>query len=500
MAWGQKKKGTKVTLGPEWLDPNSHYPADEPPKPLQVDAVMGLIKQRNTFVMTGTGFGKSRISQMYWKLFSQSQKLKSLRSHYALGDNQVKGKVGQGYTAINLRKFTFTAKAASDIKKGKYNFIFLNNQRFTNLFHNTSFQDCLAMILVNEAHLLYGWGMVKSRKAKKSSTHKRHGDQAIFQPLDTGTSTFSDLLAPGAGGHPEQPEDPHKNIDILRAELTRPKIRILQFPMECSLKSVKDLTEMFGKKEDVVTTLIYSETQNTTLEVMKVNWKRVRRVIQIGQGNPSCVAQIIGCCGHNGQSGLAIMFVQPKRRSGLNTLEAIAKVDRTMDDVHGYIPMNCDDLNYLHKQNREIDKGFPACRCSNCAPEEAALLQANMMKLKVSNFEDLLDHPDNLTHKLLLTTNAPLKKSHPAQVSEAEKLSPALDHLAATLVGEFNTFFFKTYKNVQSFLPCKLFGFLEANYIAEGFDSTKGTKDIRDLMGGELMDGQLDMLYKCVLY
>ncbi|KNE99050.1 hypothetical protein PSTG_07702 [Puccinia striiformis f. sp. tritici PST-78] len=373
---------------------------------------------------------------------------------------------------------------------------------------------------------------------------------------DTGTSTFSDLLAPGAGGHPEQPEDPHKNIDILRAELTRPKIRILQFPMECSLKSVKDLTEMFGKKEDVVTTLIYSETQNTTLEVMKVvntawgttagefnpkskvirqyhtctgdmekedvisgyesgnfscitctmalglgqNWKRVRRVIQIGQGNPSCVAQIIGCCGHNGQSGLAIMFVQPKRRSGLNTLEAIAKVDRTMDDVHGYIPMNCDDLNYLHKQNREIDKGFPACRCSNCAPEEAALLQANMMKLKVSNFEDLLDHPDNLTHKLLLTTNAPLKKSHPAQVSEAEKLSPALDHLAATLVGEFNTFFFKTYKNVQSFLPCKLFGFLEANYIAEGFDSTKGTKDIRDLMGGELMDGQLDMLYKCVLY
>ncbi|KNE89265.1 hypothetical protein PSTG_17277 [Puccinia striiformis f. sp. tritici PST-78] len=167
---------------------------------------------------------------------------------------------------------------------------------------------------------------------------------------------------------------------------------------------------------------------------------------------------------------------------------------------HGYIPMKCDDLNYLHKQNREIDKGFPPCRCSNCAPEEAALLRANMMKLKVSNFEDLLDHPENLTHKLPLTTNAPLKKSLPAQVSKAEKLSPALDHLAATLVKEFNTFFFKTYKNAPSFLPCKLFGFLEANYIAEGFDSTKGTKDIRDLMGGELMDGQLDMLYECVLY
>ncbi|POW09944.1 hypothetical protein PSTT_06398 [Puccinia striiformis] len=348
---------------------------------------------------------------------------------------------------------------------------------------------------------------------------------------DTGTSTFSDLLAPGAGGHPEQPEDPHKNIDILRAELTRPKIRILQFPMECSLKSVKDLTEMFGKKEDVVTTLIYSETQNTTLEVMKVvntAWGTTA-----GEFNPKSkvIRQYHTCTGDTEFVDTGLLII----RSGwfspsyqlviqsvvletppelLSSSSAPLTVRQTVkglhpymekEDVisgykHGYIPMNCDDLNYLHKQNREIDKGFPACRCSNCAPEEAALLQANMMKLKVSNFEDLLDHPDNLTHKLLLTTNAPLKKSHPAQVSEAEKLSPALDHLAATLVGEFNTFFFKTYKNVQSFLPCKLFGFLEANYIAEGFDSTKGTKDIRDLMGGELMDGQLDMLYKCVLY
>ncbi|KAH9472135.1 hypothetical protein Pst134EA_002760 [Puccinia striiformis f. sp. tritici] len=202
---------------------------------------------------------------------------------------------------------------------------------------------------------------------------------------------------------------------------------------------------------------------------------------------------MIGGCGRDGQPGLAIMFVEPKRRSGLNTLEAIAKADRTTDDVqmdslaitpvclriafsidnlHGYIPMNCDDLNYLHEQNREIDKGFPLCRCSNCAPEEAALLRANMMKLKVSNFEDSLDHPDKLTHKPPLTTDAPLKKSHRAQVSKAQKLSPALDHLAATLVEDFDTFFFKT---------------------------IKGTKDIGDLIGGESMDGQLDMLYECVV-
>ncbi|KAH9446126.1 hypothetical protein Pst134EB_023944 [Puccinia striiformis f. sp. tritici] len=552
--------------------------------------------------MAGTGFGKSRISEMYLKLFSPSQKAFVLVVNPldALGDNQVKEKIAQGYTAINLKKLTFKAKAASDIKKGKYNFvylspeIFLNNQRFTDLFHDTLFQDRLATIVVDEAHLHYGWGMVKSGKAKKCSAHKRHGDRAIFRPsygqICRQLMATQGIPVPllSATCRPQALEAIQKNlkitdenIDILRAELTRPEIRILRFPMECSLKSVKDLAEMFGKKEDVeneevVPTLIYSGTRNATLEVMKVvntargttggefnpksevirryhactgdmekedvisgyesgdfscisctmalglgqNWKRVRRVIQIGRGDPYCIAQMIGRCGRDGQPGLAIMFVEPKRRFGLNTLEAIAKADRTTDDVrmdslaitpaclriafsidnlHGYVPMNCDDLNYLHEQNREIEKGFPVCRCSNCAPEEAALLRANMVKLKVSNFEDSLDHPDNLTHEPTLTTNAPLKKTHRAQVSKAQKLSPALDHLAAILVEEFNTFFFKSYRKARSFLPCKIFGFLEANYIAEGFDSIKGTKDIGDLIGGELMDGQLDMLYKCVL-
>ncbi|KNE97851.1 hypothetical protein PSTG_08873 [Puccinia striiformis f. sp. tritici PST-78] len=295
MARGRKKKGTKVTLGPDWLDPkltdddlrkaitsnaSSCYPADEPPKPLQVDAVMGLIKQGNTFVMAGAGFGKSRISEMHLKLFSPSQKASKKKSRRAM--RQL------------LKKLTFTAKAASDIKKGKYNFvylspeIFLNNQRFTDLFHDTSFQDRLATILVDEAHLLYGWGMVKSGKAKKSSAHKRHGDRAIFRPSygqisrQLMATQGIPVLLLSATCRPQALEAiqknlkiPDANIDVLRAELTRPKIRILRFPMECSLKSVKDLTEMFGKKEDVeneevVPTLIYSGTRNATLEVMKV--------------------------------------------------------------------------------------------------------------------------------------------------------------------------------------------------------------------------------------
>ncbi|POW13595.1 hypothetical protein PSTT_03618 [Puccinia striiformis] len=83
-----------------------------------------------------------------------------------------------------------------------------------------------------------------------------------------------------------------------------------------------------------------------------------------------------------------------------------------------------------------------------------------MRKLKVSNFEDSLDHPENLIHEPPVTADIPLKKSHRAQASKAQ---------------------------------------LKANYIAGEFDNIKGTKEIGDLIGGESIDGQLDMLYKCVV-
>ncbi|KNE86512.1 hypothetical protein PSTG_20108, partial [Puccinia striiformis f. sp. tritici PST-78] len=89
---------------------------------------MGLVKQRNTFVMAGTGSGKSRVSEFYFHLFSPSKKAVVLvvNPSDALGDNQVKEKIAQGYTAINLKKLTFNSKVAAEIKRGKYNFVYLS--------------------------------------------------------------------------------------------------------------------------------------------------------------------------------------------------------------------------------------------------------------------------------------------------------------------------------------------------------------------------------------
>ncbi|KNE95090.1 hypothetical protein PSTG_11567 [Puccinia striiformis f. sp. tritici PST-78] len=145
----QRKNRTKVTLERRWLNKNDEelreaiiadaspcYPADQPPKPIQLNTAMGLVKQRNTFVMAGTGSGKSRVSEFYFHLFSPSKKAVVLVVNPldALGDNQVKEKIAQGYTAINLKKLTFNSKVAAKIKRGKYNFVYLSPESMRHIF------------------------------------------------------------------------------------------------------------------------------------------------------------------------------------------------------------------------------------------------------------------------------------------------------------------------------------------------------------------------------
>ncbi|PLW56677.1 hypothetical protein PCANC_05128 [Puccinia coronata f. sp. avenae] len=417
------------------------YPKNEPPKTVQVDAVMSLVRQQHTFVMAGTGCGKSRISEMYHHLFARSKKavILVLNPLDALGDNQVNEKVAQGYTAVNLKKLNFKKSVAAEILRGKYNFvylspkIFLNNKTFTKIYHDHKFQNQLALLVVDEAHMIYSWGLVKNGEAKRSSSHKRTQDQAVFRPL------YGDLGR--ALGSPEKTP-----ILFLSATCRPLAIPEILKSLKIAEKSIDFIGEVESK--DIVPTLIYSGARNATLQVMKVvnqahntgggeynpdsaliqryhactgdmdkedvisgfehgdfpcisctmalglgqNWKRVCRVIHIGRGDPLCICQMIGRCGRDGRDALAVLLVEPKRKSGLNTPEAIRKANKlsndtrmdslaitpvclriafSVDNLHGYIPMDQDDLEYLREESRETKEGFPLCRCSNCKPEEA---------------------------------------------------------------------------------------------------------------------------------
>lgn len=51
------------------------------------------------------------------------------------------------------------------------------------------------------------------------------------------------------------------------------------------------------------------------------NWSRVRRVIHLGRGDPSCIEQMLGRCGRDGRMGLGILLVEAKRRNGKNSVK-----------------------------------------------------------------------------------------------------------------------------------------------------------------------------------
>lgn len=175
---------------------------------------------------------------------------------------------------------------------------------------------------------------------------------------------------------------PDQTLHMLRGELACPEVRLIRVTMKHSMKSCDDLLVFYPLKSDVPDhllppTLIYSTSQNNTWITLSVcnrargtprdrfngrstfggryhaatgekdkikrasdfaqgsfsllcctmalglgqNWKRVRRVIHVGRGDPSCIEQMLGRCGRDGKLGLGILLVEDKRRNGKNKIE-----------------------------------------------------------------------------------------------------------------------------------------------------------------------------------
>ncbi|KAH9463531.1 hypothetical protein Pst134EA_015620 [Puccinia striiformis f. sp. tritici] len=161
------------------------------PKPLQVDAVFNLAQGQNTFLLAGTGFGKSRISELYHRMIPKSRDtvILVLNPLDTLGNHQVLEKELAGFTAINLTKMNFDKETDDKITSGYYNFIYmspeiyLNSKSWDKVYFSPSFQERLALIVVDEAHMVFIWGLVESGSAKSvTAINGRIEDYAIFRP------------------------------------------------------------------------------------------------------------------------------------------------------------------------------------------------------------------------------------------------------------------------------------------------------------------------------
>ncbi|KAH9819747.1 P-loop containing nucleoside triphosphate hydrolase protein [Melampsora americana] len=264
------------------------------PRHLQVECVLLLLAGWNTFLLASMGFGKSKVPEMYLNTFPKNDKaiVLVLNPLDALGDNQVAEKIHDGYTALSLTQRTFNKQVYDEILAGEYQFIylspeiFLNSPLFTNLYFNPIFQSRLVLKVVDEAHLIYCWGLVADGSMRTLSCFKNLQDRGVFRPSYGNlyarflATDHAKILLMSATCRPKALEAIKKNLrlgihnlKVRTAELVRPEVRLIRMTMKHPIKDAEDLRLFFGP-EDLISncnlppTLIYSGTRDGTYKTM----------------------------------------------------------------------------------------------------------------------------------------------------------------------------------------------------------------------------------------
>ncbi|POW11538.1 hypothetical protein PSHT_08422 [Puccinia striiformis] len=459
----------------------------------------------------------------------------------SLGDNQVEEKARVHLLVVNLTKLQMIHRTAMQILKGAYAFIylspevFLNSHMFQRLFLKERFLSKVVLAVIDEAHMIYMWGLVASGSAKQLKSHGKIQDLSSFRPGYVDKILVSLKITPD-------------NITFVRGELSRPEITIWQIPMKHSLSSGDDLLQLFGREEfildgDIPLTIIYSSTRHLTLQVLRVlndardkkqvikdfesgvfpvisstmalglgqNWSRVQRVVHVGQGDPATIFQMIGRCGRGGNPGLAIMFVDPVRRNGKNKVSDFTNHENQNDDDRmdglaitpvclrvcfaidnnlGYNPLSKEDPMFEREVAQEIAAGFLACMCSNCV-ELSPEAVSRLIHMDNYNFERSIVDPANIP---ALGLNVPFQRvaSGPAYRVAKGPLTSQLEEQAKYLVGEFNTYFYQHFElSLSSYTPQKFFNLDKARALVIAAEDSQPVTILERLIGGEVVEGQM---------
>lgn len=171
----------------------------------------------------------------------------------------------------------------------------LTSPTFDRLWRDSRFQARLVLSVVNEAHMVYTWGLVESGQAKRLASHVRVQDAGVFR-LSYGdlarrflSTVKIPLLLMSATCTPQAIDAILANLKLdsqdvrfSRAELTRPEIRLIRRTFKRPLKAA--LRGLFTHHTVIPTslippTLLYSGTQNATLEYLQI--------INTSQGQPN---------------------------------------------------------------------------------------------------------------------------------------------------------------------------------------------------------------------
>lgn len=367
----------------------------------QVEAVVHLINGRNTFLLAGTGLGKSRVPELLYLTYAEQYQpiLLSIKPLDALGDDQVSEKDTVKLNGVNLTGPNCTQEVCDAILNGHYNFVYvspevaLTSKFFDQMWTDARFQSRLVLNVVDKAHMVYTWGLVESGQAKRLASWTRVHNGGAFRPSYGQlarrflASDKVPLLLMSATCTPQaiaailvNLKLDSQDIRFARAELTRPELRLIRRAFKRPLKaSIRTLFShhTFIPAKEIPPTLIYSGTQNATLDYLELinisrgqpaeagdgssrfarryhattgekakidtvaayvacslavicctlalglgqNWHRVRRVVIVGRQDPCNFIQMSGRCGRDGRRGLGFLLVKHLRTHGKNRIE-----------------------------------------------------------------------------------------------------------------------------------------------------------------------------------
>lgn len=163
----------------------------------------------------------------------------------------------------------------------------MNNSHFERLYFSNIFQSRLVLKVVDEADLIYCWGLALSGRIKNIKSLQISQDRTAFRPsygnlverfLATESVPTLLMSATCPPRHFDQILASLKitrdYIDILRGELVRPEIRFIRIKINHGRSSMECLKTFFGTRTlisdaELVPTLVYCHTQNDTYLALK---------------------------------------------------------------------------------------------------------------------------------------------------------------------------------------------------------------------------------------
>lgn len=189
--------------------------------------------------------------------------------------------------------------------------VFLTNPTWKCIYDSTWFKNRLILKVIDEAHMIYAWGLVKSGESKQLMSFKREQDRGAFRPswgelyeqlMKTSRTPLLLMSATCPDAHLKKIINnlgiKRNQLTLLDGELARPEISILRIPVP-ALGPLRFLEKQFAPRDqipdsDITPTLVYSGSRAGTMAALiKLN---------VGRGTPGDslnARSLFGRCYHS---------------------------------------------------------------------------------------------------------------------------------------------------------------------------------------------------------